>query len=130
MTDESVHIFHRLNNSKYWLWKFNVDAVLKGQGLLGVVQGVCKLNDSISQDQRDLWTKRDGKAMGILMSSIEKDQANHILSCTTANEVYDKLKNIHDKQSEVKVMCLYEEYFSIKMPEDESVAAYVSKVSF
>ena len=58
MTDESVHIFHRLNNSNYRLWKFNVDAVLKGQGL-GLVQGVCKLNDLTSQDQKDLWTKRE-----------------------------------------------------------------------
>lgn len=129
MNEESVHIFHRLNNSNYRLWKFNVDAVLKGQGLLGIVQGKIKFNDTVSQEQKDLWMKRDGKAMGILISSIEKDQANHVLSCTDSNEVYEKLKNIHDKQSEVKVMCLYEEYFSLKMHEDESVAAYVSKVS-
>ena len=129
MSDETVHIYHRLNNSNYRLWKFNVDAVLKGQGLLSIVQGKIKLNDSISQDHIDLWTKRDGKAMDILICSIEKDQASHILSCTTSNEVYEKLMNIHDKQSEVKVMCLYEEYFSLKMKEDESVAAHVSKVS-
>lgn len=129
MTDDAIHIFHRLNNNNYRLWKFNVDAVLKGQGLLGIVQGTAHLNDTASQDAKDLWMKRDGKAMGILISSIEKEQANHVLSCTTSNEVYKKLQNIHDKQSEVKVMCLYEEYFSQKMQEDESVAAYVSKVS-
>lgn len=129
MNEESIHIFHRLNNSNYRLWKFNVDAVLKGQGLLGIVQGKAKFNDSVSQDQKDLWMKRDGKAMGILISSIEKEQANHVLSCTDSNEVYEKLKKIHDKQSEVKVMCLYEEYFSLKMQEDDTVAAYVSKVS-
>lgn len=129
MNDESTHIFHRLNNSNYRLWKFNVDAVLKGQGLLAIAHGRVNFDDTASQDAKDLWVKRDGKAMGILISSIEKDQANHILSCTTSHEVYSKLQNIHDKQSEVKVMCLYEEYFSLKMQEDESVAAYVSKVS-
>ena len=86
MTDESVHIFHRLHNSNYRLWKFNVDEVLKGQGLLRIVQGVYKLNDSTYQDQKDLWTKRDGKAMGFLISSIEKNKANHMLSCTKAND--------------------------------------------
>lgn len=129
MTEEYIHISHRLNNHNYRLWKFNVDAVLKGHGLLMIAQGKTKFDESISQDQKDLWLRRDGKAMGILINSIEKDQANHVMSCTTSNEVYEKLQNIHDKQSEVKVMCLYEEYFSLKMQEEESVAAYVSKVS-
>ena len=129
MVDDTIHIFHRLNNSNYRVWKFNVYAVLKGQGLLGTVQGKVNFDDTASQDSKDLWVKRDGKAMGILISSIEKEQANHILSCTTCHEVYSKLRNIHDKQREVKVMCLYEEYFSLKMQEDESVAAYFSEVS-
>lgn len=129
MSEETVHVLHRLNNTNYRLWKFNIDAVLKGQGLLSIAQGKSTLENAKNEEQKELWAKRDGRAMGILISSIEKDQANHILTCVTSNEVYEKIQNIHDRQSEIKVMCLYEEYFSIKMQDEETVASHVSRVS-
>lgn len=38
------------------------------------------------------------------------------------------LSSIYVKNSEIRVMNLYEEYFSLKMKDDETNASYVSKI--
>ncbi|KAG5873757.1 hypothetical protein JTB14_008327 [Gonioctena quinquepunctata] len=67
--------------------------------------------------------------MAVLISSLESDQAQLILTCTNAYEIWSKLSSIYEKKSEVSVMNLYKQYFAIKMTEDENVASYVAKVS-
>lgn len=41
----------------------------------------------------------------------------------------DKLSSVYEKNSAIRVMNLYEEYFSLKMKDDETVAGYVAKVN-
>lgn len=119
---------HRLNGSNYKLWKFQIDAVMKARNLTDVMAGTVPAEDA-TNDVKSQYERNDGKAMAILISSVDSEQANHILMCKTAKEIVDKLASIHEKRSEVRIMSLYEDYFSLKMTEDESVAAYVSKVS-
>lgn len=104
-----------------------MEATLRGQGLLGWAYETEA--EPMETSKIPAWTKSDGKTMGILNSSLEADQAQLILTCKSAKEVWDKLLAIFEKKSEVSVMTLYEEYFSLKMSETESVAAYVSKVT-
>lgn len=74
------------------------------------------------------WTQKDGMAVSVLFASLNGDQSWLVLSCKSSKEIMDLLESIHNKKSDVKVMGLYEEYFAVKMLEDEKVAAYVSKV--
>ncbi|KAG5863295.1 hypothetical protein JTB14_034896 [Gonioctena quinquepunctata] len=67
--------------------------------------------------------------MAILISSLKSDQAQLILTCTNAYEIWSKLSSIYQKKSGVSVMNPYEEYFAIKITEDENEASYVAKVS-
>lgn len=50
------------------------------------------------------------------------------MSCKTSKEIISTLESIHGKRSDVRVMGLYEEYFALKMSEDEKVATYYSRV--
>lgn len=118
---------HRLNGSNFKLWNLQVKAVLRGNGILDVVNGTTPKPEG--QEEAEKWMIRDGKAMALLISSIEMEQANHVLNCASSKEVYDKIESLHKTKSEVRVMNLYEEYFSLSMNEDESVAAYFSRCS-
>lgn len=119
---------HKLNGMNYKLWKFQIDAVMKSRGLMDVMAGNVP-GETASAAEKSQYDRNDGKAMAILISSVDNEQANHILMCKTAKEIADKLSNLHEKRSEVRIMNLYEEYFSLKMTEGESVTSYVSKVS-
>lgn len=122
-------IAHRLDGSNYRTWKFQINAILRSQDLLGVVDGsfVKPADDADSKD-KTAWQQKDGKAMAILFASVNAEQASHLLDCKSAKSMMDLLESIHQKKSDVRIMILYEEYFSLKMSNDESVTAYVSKV--
>ncbi|GLV36034.1 hypothetical protein CBL_01798 [Carabus blaptoides fortunei] len=110
----------------YKLWKFQVDAILRGKELSKYVRDTVAIDATLAQV--DAFSIEDGKPMHILISSLKSDEAQNVLTCLTAKEIFDKLGSIYAKRSEVSVMTLYEEYFALKMVEDDSVTTYVSKV--
>lgn len=122
-------ISHRLDGSNYRTWKFQINAILRSQDLLGVVDGSSAkpAETAAAKDQKE-WQQKDGKAMAILFASVNGEQASHLLDCKSAKGIMDLLESIHQKKSDVRVMTLYEEYFSLKMSDDDTVAAYFSKV--
>lgn len=126
--DSTPIISHRLNGSNFKLWKFQITAILRGKGLIEIVGGTETAPDPADSRYKD-WIKKDGQAMAILFSSLDSTQANHVLTCKTSNEIVLKLESIHNKTSDVRIMTLYEEYFAIKMDENESVTSYVSNVT-
>lgn len=127
---ERVVLEHRLDGTNFRSWKFHVMAILRGKGLLSVVDGSSPKPAATEDDKsREEWSQKDGKAMAILFSTISKSQTEHVLSCQTAAEMMAKIDSVHQVKSDVRVMMLYEEYFSAKMQEDESVASYFSRLS-
>lgn len=60
--------------------------------------------------------------MNAIIQSLDTDHANLVITCTTTKKMMNKLSSIFKKNSEIRVMPLYEEYFSIKMKDDESIA--------
>lgn len=129
-TNESLLFTHRLNGSNFKLWNLQIKAFLRGHGLLDVVTGAApEPVDPTETAELEKWALRDGKAMSILISSINPEQANHVLNCESSKQVYDKIQSLHKTISEVRIMNLYEEYFSLKMGDDESVATYFSRCS-
>lgn len=104
---------HRLNGSNYKLWKFQIDAVMKARNLTDVMAGTVPAENA-TNEVKSQYERNDGKAMAILISSVDSEQANHILMCKTAKKIVDKLASIHKKRSEVRIMSLYEDYFSFR----------------
>lgn len=126
--DENNFVGHKLNGSNYQLWKFQMNAYMKARGLTDNVQGKEPSTNASAQILAE-YERNEGKSMNALIQSLDSERANFVLSCTTAKQMVDKLSSIYEKNSEIRVMNLYEEYFSLKMKEDDSVANYVSKVN-
>lgn len=125
---ENSLISHRLDGSNFKTWKFQINVVLRAKDLEDVVNGTAKKPEAAEDADLKKWLQKDGLAMSVLFASLSVDQSRLVLSCKTSKDIMDLLESIHNKKSDVKVMGLYEEYFAMKMTEDEGVAAYVSKV--
>lgn len=126
---EQSMISHRLNGSNYREWRFQINAILRAQDLVEVVNGeLAKPAEDASAEDKKKWSQRDGKAMATLFASLNADQGKLVLSCKSSQQIIDTLESIHNKKSDVRVMGLYEEYFSLKMSGDEKVASYFSRV--
>lgn len=122
-------ITHRLDGTNYRTWKFQINAILRSQDLLGIVNGTnAKPAEMAAEKDKKEWQQKDGKAMAILFASVNAEQATHLLDCKSAKGIMDLLENLHRKKSDVRIMTLYEEYFSLKMSDDETVSTYFSKV--
>lgn len=107
--DGGSSFMHRLNGSNYKLWKFQIDAIMRSRGITDVLEGNAP-EETATAEAKKQYAKDDGQAISILVASLERDQANHILACKTAKQIMDKLSSIHEKKSEVRIMNLYEEW--------------------
>lgn len=126
---ENSLISHRLDGSNFKTWKFQLNAILRAKDLEDVVNGTSAKPAVTDAAELKKWLQKDGMAISVLFASLNVDQSRLVLSCKSSKEIMDLLESIHNKKSDVKVMGLYEEYFAVKMMEDEKVAAYVSKVN-
>jgi len=82
-TESGSIVHHELNGTNYKLWKFQIDAVMKSRGLTDVINGNVP-SDIASEERKRQYDRDDGRAMAILISSMNTKQANHILTCKTA----------------------------------------------
>lgn len=126
---EQSLISHRLNGSNYREWRFQINAILRAQDLVEIVSGdLAQPGNDASAEDKKKWLQRDGKAMATLFASLNSDQSKLVLSSKSSKEIIDTLESIHNKKSDVHVMKLYEDYFALKMLEDETVAMYFTRV--
>nr|CAD7594303.1 unnamed protein product [Timema genevievae] len=87
----------------------NIDAILCGNCLMECVTEA--MNEGATTTQKAEFSANNGKALAVLISYLENEEALNVLTCTTEKEIYDKLIAIHQKKSEMVVMTLYEEFF-------------------
>jgi hypothetical protein len=57
------------------------------------------------------WKKRDAEAKRIIVSTIEKHTLIHIVTCSTSYEMWHKLKNIYERDSQHQKCALMQEFF-------------------
>ena len=124
---ENSLISHRLDGNNFKTWKFQINAILRAKDLEDVVSGAAVKPAATEEADLKKWLQRDGLATSVLFASLSADQSRLVLSCKSSKEIMDLLESIYNKKSDVKVMGLYEEYFVVRMGEDEKLAAYVSK---
>lgn len=116
------------NASTYKLWKFQITAYMRSRGLTDNIEGKVPA-DTANADEKSKFDRNEGKAMNAIIQSIDTDNANLVLDCKSAKAMMDQIGSVYEKNSEIRAMILYEEYFTAKMRDDERVAAYISRVN-
>lgn len=66
---ERVVLEHGLDGTNFRSWKFHVMAILRGKGLLSVVDGSSPKPDALADEKvKEGWSQKDAKAIAILFS--------------------------------------------------------------
>jgi len=105
------------------VWKFLMIIVLKSKGLYGIVSG----EQGRPHTNTDEWDKKDAKAQEVLVTRLDENPVNHILSCTTSSEMWSKLIAIYEHKSEVSVHLLQQKFFNLKY-NVSSIADFISQL--
>lgn len=129
MTEEDVSQIERLTNSEtYQIWKFQVTILFKAHGLWEIVSGIKKMEDLADDKEKADFERKDARAQKIIITTIDKKQLMHIFNCKSSKEMYDKLKNIYEKQTEDEKCYLMQQFFNFSYSKGTDILMHISKI--
>ena len=114
----------KLNASNYLQWKMQVSISLKASKIWEYVSGAKVRPDSTGAEQTT-WNEMDLEAQALLVSTLDEIQTNHVSNCTTAKEIFDRLKDIHSDASTLNQKYTLNAFYSFQVKPDQTlVLAY------
>ena len=85
----------KLDRSNYSLWTFGVSIILVAKDLIEFIDGTKVEPDKekkLSEWQK--WKKASSQAKMIILSLVEKSLHSYLMNCTTAQQMWDKLRDL------------------------------------
>lgn len=90
----------------YQVWKFRVKVILKANSVYQMV------TEDTGETLRTVeWRKKDAQAQKIIVTTIEQGPLMHVINCDTAYDMWCKLQNIYQRDSEQQKCNLLQEFF-------------------
>ena len=123
-----------LNNSNYPTWKLEVTALLRTKGLFRLVNGTVtkptvKDGDSSSLDKLETYLDKLEQAAGILILSVGQDQRVHLSGMEDDPiQMWAKLEEVHMNKEPGTRFNAYDDLFSIRLGEAESLSSLIVRV--
>lgn len=131
----------KLKNIENWgIWKFQMRVLLTSHEVFDVVNGTISkpttpgqgaTADEETKYEKDLkeFTKKDGVAQKYIVTSMERQPMTHILTCESAEAMWDKLFAIYENKTDVSVHVLQQKWFSFQKDPKDDIATHISKLS-
>lgn len=114
----------KLNNHNYLTWKYRMELVFIAEYLWDIVTG-----EQPKEDDDKHWQTEDEKAREIIAQSIDDDQTTHIHDKTTAAEMWQALKGIHDNGNFLAKIDVFKEISGFRMQKDQTMDEHICKHS-
>lgn len=136
MTDydsERVSMVKLIDESNWDIWKFQIKLVLAEKELWDiVVSGVGEQPAKASSPgtkplDDEIVRKKDLIAQRIIGTSVCQEAGIHILSCTSAHEMWSKLHEAMEVKSEMGVLALNEKFLSSTKSPVEPMSTYIAQ---
>lgn len=115
----------KLNGENWTIWKFQVQVTLKSKGYFAVVEGITQR--PVPPAETKDWDSKDARAQEIIVSRVDDKIVTHLLTCQTSADMWKKLKNIYEHQSQVSVHLLTQKFFSLQYQEGHT-AEFMSQL--
>lgn len=129
----------KLRDKTNWsIWKFATQIVLESKGWLSYVDGTnlepgefkadgSKKSDQAYRDELRAFKKIDIQVREIIVLRLEESVMGHILTCTTAYDMWSKLSAVFEQKSEVSIDVLQARYYNHRL-QGQGVAKYFSEL--
>lgn len=112
----------KLNNDNYSVWKFKIELLLIKDDLWTQVSTE-KPTDATAAAA---WQKRDDKARATIGLLVEDSQLIHIRKATTAKQVWESLKNYHEKSTLTSKVYLLRQICNLKLSETGNMEDHIT----
>lgn len=109
----------------YLLWKFQMDIMLTSAGLMPYCDGTAKQPPLEQVQETQKWTKLNANAQKFIITTVKPNVLVHLLTLKSAEEMYKKLSEIFDKDSDTRKCDLLQNFYNYKF-EKRSIAENIA----
>ena len=128
-TSSSTPSFPKLSCSNYSTWKGEMKAFLRTKGLWTIVSGAEKRPDDSQSDLQAKWDVRADKAAGQLYLSLSTEQRMHIDAVQDHHaQIWSTLESLHLQQRPGARFNAWDDFFSIRKKQDESLTSLIARI--
>lgn len=132
---ETIHI-KKLELADQWpVYKFQIRVILKSADVWEIVDGKSKKPDAVQgtsatdfETKLKAWEKLDSKAQRIIVTSLGEDPLVHVMNCDTARDMWVKLEQVYEQNSQLSVHLLLQKYYSFSRMDGDGIATHISKL--
>lgn len=142
MESETIKIGNLKGSENWAVWKFQLRIIFVSKGIYGIVQGSEKKptaptaaditkNENAQatfEKQVAVWIKNDGIAQKYIVTSIENTPMLHIINCSSAQKMWEKLHKVYENKSDTSIHMLQQEWFNCKKNSSDDIATHISKI--
>lgn len=122
MADTKVTI-EKLNDGNYAVWKFKMRLLLTKEKLLKVV------TDPKPDAADATWISNDEKAQAVIGLALDDTQLIHVMQKETAKEMWDALKDYHERASLSSIIHVVRRLITIRMSENGNMAEHLKDMA-
>lgn len=129
MVQENKFDIQRFDGTEFSLWKFQMTVFLRGQELIGVVDGTSvKPVDEDGNQTLAKWVKADNKAMMFITQALGKSQLSYVVNCESSKAMWDRLITIHEQKNKMSLHSVQTKFFKYRMDPNDTIATHIGKV--
>lgn len=131
METDTIKITKLVDQKQWTIWKFQISIILKSQDLWNLVIGVEKPpleSDKEFASLKVAYDKKDISAQRVFITTLGEQPLTHIVTCTSASEMWSKLESVFEQKSSQSIHFLQQKFFSMEKSEDDDVASFMSKM--
>lgn len=123
VTEDYYNIERLVGVENYQIWKFQIKVLFRANEVLQLA------TENTEVDRRnDAWKKKDAIAQKIIISTLDKKPFLHIMDCETSYEMWRKISNTYERDTEQQRCKLLQEFYSISYEKDTDMSSYISKI--
>ena len=139
MESEVTRVCSLKGNENWAVWKFQIKIMFMAKGVYSIVEGTEEKPTApeagadaniVATFQKELanWTKNDAIAQKYIVTTIDNTPMLHIIDCSSAQEMWEKLQKVYENKSDTSIHILQQEWFNYKKNTSDDMATHISKV--
>lgn len=113
----------KLGEKNYESWKLKVRGLLIYDDLWAYTSGT----ELKTEANAAAWTKKDQKALALILLTIEDGQQNHIKKAVTSMEAWRKLEGIHESKGPIRRAALCKQLQMLKKEPGQTMTQYLGE---
>lgn len=120
-----VNGIKKFDGTRFEVWTTLMEAVLTARKLKYVLDS--DMDSRGDETKINKFKADDEQARATLLLSLDTKMVVLVLTCKTAKEIWNRLKEVHSQQSVSCKMMLYQQFYNIKMQPEMAISTYVAE---